>query len=225
MTKQLAERIDLSPADNVLDVGSGLGETARFLADEYGCRVSGVDLSTKLTRQALGVNNRDAEFVTGDAERLPFKSNCFNGVVSECSLCLFPEFGTGLEEIQRVLSPGGRLGVTDIVTKGPLPAELEDVLASFLCLAHRISQSEYASQAEEARLTEVRTFDQTGSILSMLEGIRKRLLLAEVLHGIGKLSLQPEQLRRGRRLLALAQEAVDQGKLSYLMLTARKPKA
>ncbi len=224
MTRQLAERIDLSQADSVLDVGSGLGETARFLANEYGCRVSGVDLSTKLARQALEVNDSDAEFVTGDAERLPFKSNCFSAVVSECSLCLFPEFGTGLEEIQRVLAPGGRLGVTDIVTKGPLPAELEDVLASFLCLAHRISRSEYASQAEEARLTEVQTFDQTRSILSMLEGIRKRLLLAEVLHGIGKLSLQPEQLRRGKRLVTLAEEAVDQGKLSYLMMTTRKPK-
>ncbi len=223
LTRQLARRIGLSSADTVLDVASGLGETVRFLTEEYGCRAYGVDLSKKLARQAAEGNNGNAQFVSGDAERLPFKDSSFRVVISECSLCLFPGFGDGLEEIHRVLAPGGRLGVTDMVTLGPLHPELEDVLMSFLCVAHKISKSQYVSQAKEAGLTEVHTLEETDSLLTMLEGIRKRLLLAELLSGIGKLSLQPDQLLRGKRLLALAQDAVDKGNLSYLMLTARKP--
>ena len=225
LTRQLAERINLSSDDKVLDVGSGPGETAKFLASEYGCRVYGVELSTRLARRALEASKKDAEFVAADAEHLPLKTNYFNAVLSECSLCLFPDFRTGLEEIQRVLLPGGRLGVTDIVTNGPLPTEPESVLASLLCLAQKMSGSEYASEAEEAGFTEVQALDQTGSMRSMLQGIRKRLFLAEILSGIGKLSLPTEQSRDGKRLLALAAEAVEGGKLSYLMMTASKPKA
>ncbi len=223
MTRQLADRIRLSTRDTVLDVASGLGATARFLAEEYGCRAYGVDLSKKLARQAADRSNGNAIFVSGDGERLPFKDATFDAVVSECSLCLLPGFRDGLEEIQRVLSPRGRVGVTDIATSSSLSPELEDVLMSFLCVAHNISRSQYTRQAEEAGLTGVQTFDATDSLLVMLERIRKRLLLAELLSGIGKLSLQPDQLPRAKRLLALAEDAVNQGSLSYLMLTACKP--
>lgn len=223
LTRQLAERIALSSTDTVLDVASGRGETAKFLAGHYGCRVYGTDLSMKLARQAAESSNSNAEFVNGDGERLPFRGDFFDAVVSECSLCLLPQFETGLKEIQRVLAPRGKLGVTDMVAQGPLHPELEDVLMSFLCLAHKISESQYANRIEEAGLIEVRTFDETNSLLTLLEGIRKRLLLAELVTGIGKLSLQPGQLQRGKRLLTLARDAVDQGSLSYVMLTARKP--
>ncbi len=223
LTRKLAVKIGLSSTDRVLDVASGLGETARVLSEEYGSKVYGIDLSRKLVKEAAGTRRGDEGFVSGDAERLPFRRDSFSAVVSECSLCLLPGFNDGLGEILRVLGPAGRLGITDIVTLGPLNPELDDVLMSFLCVAHKISRRRYMRLAEEAGFTEVQAFEETDSLRVTLDGIRKRLLLAELLSGIGKLSLPADQLVRGKRLLALAQEAVGNGSLAYFMMTARKP--
>jgi ubiquinone/menaquinone biosynthesis C-methylase UbiE len=223
LTRKLARKIGLSSADRVLDVSSGLGETARFLTEEYGCRVYGIDLSRKLTKEAAEAHQGAGGFLNGDAERLPFRRDSFTAAISECSLCLLPGFNEGLKEILQVLSPSGRLGITDIVTLGPLNPELEDVLMSFLCVAHKVTRPRYLGLVGETGFTEVEAFEETDSLRVMLEGIKKRLLLAELLSGIGKLSLPSDQLLRGKRLLALAQEAVEEGSLAYFMLTARKP--
>lgn len=222
-TGRLADAIGLSSEDTVLDIASGLGESARFLEGKFGCKVSGVDLSRKLTRQALDASSGDAQFLSGDAERLPFKHDAFSAVLSECSMCLLPGFKDGLSEIVRVLSRGGRLGVTDLTTSGTLRPELENVLMSFLCVTTRLSLSQYTALTEEAGFTEVRTVDETENLREMFEGIRKRLLLAELLAGLGKLPVPSDKLMRGKRLLTLAEEEVDRGHLSYFMMTARKP--
>ncbi len=224
-TGRLADAVRLSSDDTALDIASGLGETARFLEGKYGCKVTGVDLSRKLARQSYDAGAKEAQFLVGDAEKLPFRHDAFTTVLSECSMCLLPGFGQGLSEISRVLSPGGRLGVTDITCAGGLHPELEDVLMSFLCVTTKLPMYQYTSLAEEAGLAEVRTFDETESLRGLLEGIKKRLLLAELLSGIGKLPIPSDKLARGKRLLALAKDAVDQGHLSYFMLTGQKPKA
>ncbi len=213
----------MSSADTVLDVASGLGETVKFLRAQYGCRVYGLDLAWKLTRQAAIANNGDADFLNGDAEKLPFKHSSFTVVLSECSMCLLPGFRDGLAEAVRVLQPGGRLGISDIAASGPLPAELEELLMSFLCVAHKMPASHYARLAREAGLIQAQTSDETGSLCTLLEVIRRKLLLAELLSGIGKLPVSPDRVARGKRLLALAQDAVHTGAISYFILTARKP--
>ena len=107
-TGRLADAIGLSSQDATLDIASGLGETARFLVGKYGCKVTGVDLSMKLAKQSSDAGGREAQFLVGDAERLPFRHDTFTTVLSECSMCLLPGFRQGLSEIARVLSPGGR---------------------------------------------------------------------------------------------------------------------
>jgi hypothetical protein len=57
----------------------------------------------------------------------------------------------------------------------------------------------------------------------MLQGIKKRLLLAELLAGTKKPSVRPDQIAKGKRLVALARTAVDEQRLGYIMLTAQKP--
>ncbi len=222
-TRRLAEYVALSSEDTVLDIASGLGESLRFLRAQYGCRVYGVDLSRKLATQAAQTSNGDTDFVNGDAEELPLRQDAFTLVYSECSMCLLPSFRDGFAEALRVLRPGGRLGVSDFTASGPLPVELENVLMSLLCIAQKMSTSQYANLVEEAGFTRVQTFDETGSLRVMLEGIRKRLLLVELLSGIHKLPVSSDEVARGKRLLALAQDAVEDGALSYFILTARKP--
>ncbi len=205
-------------------MASGLGVTARLLTEEYGCEVYGVDLSRELAKKAqAGVNGSPMGFLRGDGETLPFKDGSFTALLSECSMCLLPEIRDGLGEASRILQRGGRLGLTDIVVSGSLPAELEGVLMSFLCLSNKIPPSCYSELVEKAGFVSTQVFDVSIGLRQLLGGIRKKLLLAEIMTGIGKLSLSRGQLERGKRLLSLAQDALDKGSLGYFMLTAEKP--
>ncbi len=138
-------------------------------------------------------------------------------------MCLLPELEDGLCEASRILQRGGRLGLTDIAANGSLLAELENVLMSFLCLSNKIPPSRYSELVEKAGFVSIQMLNVSSSLRLLLEGIRKRLLLAELMTGIGKLSLSQGQLERGKRLLSLAQEALEKGSLGYFMLTAEKP--
>lgn len=224
LSRRLAQELAVSSDDLILDVASGLGETARLLTLEFGCRVYGLELSKSLVKEATSsLGKLSVDFTNGDAEHLPFKAGSVDVVVSECSMCLLPGLEKGLTEAFRVLRQGGRLGLTDMATRGPLHPELEQVLMSFLCLSNKTRPSEYEVLLRATGFRHVASFDETDSLRGLLEGIRKRLLLAEVLRGVGKLTIPEEQLAQGKRLLTLAEEAVDQGVLSYVMLTASKP--
>jgi arsenite methyltransferase len=223
LTRRLAKTMNISSSDIILDVASGLGETARLLSLEYGCRVFGVDLSGELVRKASAMVVSDqTSFARGDGEALPFRTGSFTALLSECSMCLLPEMLDALGEARRVLQKGGRLGLTDIAVLKTLPPELEDVLMSFLCLSSKVSPTRYSGLVEEAGFSSVQIADVSESLQSLLEGIRKRLLLVELMSGLGKLSLQPGQLERGKRLLSQAQDALDNGSLGYFMLTAER---
>ncbi len=224
MTKRLAEELELSREDNVLDVASGSGATASFLSSGYGCEVHGVELSRNLAKQA-SITNRGTSswFVQSDGENLPFRNEAFTAAVSECSLCLFPDLQHGLSEIHRILRSRGRLGITDFTVDGDLPEELDNVLMRLLCLSRRISSREFPDIVGNASFEDVKVSDYSASLREMLAGIKKRLLIAELLIGTGKLSIPSEQIVLAKRLLRLAEESLDRGKLGYLMLTAKKP--
>jgi arsenite methyltransferase len=223
LTRLLADRIGLFSTDTVLDAACGLGESSRFIAKEYGCKVFGVDLSRTIVHTASTVRNGEyANYLVGDGEHLPLRENSFTAAISECSMCLMPESRNGLREIFRALKPGGRMGITDIVVKGPLPSELEDTLTRFLCVSNKISWSEYPAMIEAESFGRVEMTDQSSSLGELLEALRKRLLLAELLTAVGKLSIRMDQLDQGKHLVALAKAAVERGSLRYAMITAQK---
>ncbi len=224
LTRLLAERIGLVSTDTVLDAACGLGESSRFLAKEYGCKVFGVDLSRTIAHSASTMRNgEDANYLVGDGEHLPLRENSFTAAVSECSMCLMPEFRNGLREIFLALKPGGRLGITDIVVNGRLPSELEETLMRFLCVSSEISWSEYSAVIEAEGFDRVEMTDQSGGLDELLEALRKRLFLAELLTAVGKLSIGKDRLDQGKHLVSLAKAAVDQRSLRYAMITAQKP--
>jgi hypothetical protein len=111
-------RIDKNCA--VLDIASGTGESIFLLVEEFGCPAVGIDLSLpKIVRAATGATERNLgkgfSFLVSDAEVLPFTDAVFDVVVSECSFSVLPSKGKAASEIARVLKPGGRLVMTDIV--------------------------------------------------------------------------------------------------------------
>ena len=111
------------------------------------------------------------------------------------------------------LKPFGRLGITDIAVGSSLPPELNEVLMKFLCVSREIPLTEYPAMVEASGFRDVRVRDESSSLGELVETVRKRLFLAELLSGIGKLSLNHDQLYRAKRLVHLARDAVEQGRL------------
>lgn len=118
-TADLAERAGITAADAVLDVGSGLGGPARFLAATYGCRVTGVDLSAPFTEAARYLSRRtgqgDLRFETASALDLPFEARAFDVVLLQHVAMNIADRAGLYREIRRVLSLGGRFATFDVV--------------------------------------------------------------------------------------------------------------
>ena len=118
-TLELADRAGITPGMKVLDVGSGLGGSVRFLAAERNCRATGVDL----TQEYIDVSNSLAKLVglegkvdfhCGSALELPFDDGAFDLVWTEHAQMNIEDKGGFYSEISRVLKPGGRLAFHDI---------------------------------------------------------------------------------------------------------------
>ncbi|MDR1795872.1 MAG: methyltransferase domain-containing protein [Clostridiales Family XIII bacterium] len=129
LTEKAVRIADLPPGAAVLDVGCGEGDTAAFLAEEYGYKTTGVDLSVKLIDKGKarhpGLDLRQME-----AEFLSFESFAFDAVLMECSLSVLRLQADALFEAYCVLKPGGALLITDLYIKDPDPARVAEVFAA-----------------------------------------------------------------------------------------------
>ena len=131
----LARQTSISARDSVLDVCSGMGGPARWIAHKYGCHVTGLDLTRSRVDGAKRLTRRVkldnlVEFFEGDATAMPFPNSTFHVVVAQESWCHIPDKAAIASECARVLRPGGRLAFTDILTVGQLSDADEAVLSS-----------------------------------------------------------------------------------------------
>lgn len=122
-TVALADAAAITAADRVLDLGSGIGGPARFLARAYGCRVDGIDLTPEFKGVADDLNRRTGldGFVTahvGDATATPFDDGAFDVAWSQHVAMNIEDKAGFYTEARRVLKPGGRLAFFDIMA-GP----------------------------------------------------------------------------------------------------------
>ncbi len=125
-TKELAEMLAPKPAERLLDIGSGLGGPARYLAMVCGCRVTGIDLTAEFVTVAIELARRSGlagqvEFKQASALDLPFADGSFDQAWSQNVAMNIADRPRYYAEMRRVLRPGGRLAIQD-VAQGPAGA-------------------------------------------------------------------------------------------------------
>jgi ubiquinone/menaquinone biosynthesis C-methylase UbiE len=122
-TEELARMLAPTPADHVVDVGSGLGGPARYLAATFGCRVSGVDLTAEFVETAIELTRRTGladrvDFRQGSGLALPFHDGRFDLAWTQNVAMNIADRPRWYAELRRVLKRGGRLAIQD-VAQGP----------------------------------------------------------------------------------------------------------
>ena len=141
----------LKPGEVVVDLGSGAGFDALLSAEKLGPegRFIGVDMTPEMLEQARtnAVNGgyaRTVEFREGFIENLPVASDSVDVVISNCVINLSPDKPQVFREAYRVLKPGGRLAVSDIVLSQPLPLDVAQLAASWIaCVGGASTEEEY----------------------------------------------------------------------------------
>ncbi len=227
LTERVGSLLHLAPESHVLDVASGKGTTALFLAERFGCHVAGIDYSGQNIADgnhlasAKGLSSL-VRFEHGDAECLPFPDKSFDAVICECAYCTFPNKADAAREFARVLCPGGRVGLSDL-TRGPaLPKELDSLLAWIACIADAQPVDTYADHLRSAafELEKVELHDE--ALTEMVQQIGMKLLSAEVLVGLKKLTLPNVDFTSAKQMAQSAFSAIQQGQLGYAIITASK---
>lgn len=152
----------IKPGEVVLDLGSGAGMDCFLAAKKTGAtgRVIGVDMTSEMIAKArinaarIGLGN--VEFRLGEIERLPVEADSVDVIISNCVINLSPDKLAVWREAHRVLKPGGRVAIADVVARGPVPEGIRaDVNLWSCCAAGAQSLNELRSTLAEAGFSRI----------------------------------------------------------------------
>jgi arsenite methyltransferase len=170
------QRLKLQTGEVVLDLGSGGGIDAFLASSRVGPRgrVIGIDMTSEMIERArenaLGGKYVNVEFRLGRLEQLPVEDASVDAVTSNCVINLVPDKGLVFEEVARVLRPGGRMVISDILLDGELPEVLsKDLLAYVGCVAGAMQRDDYFDLVKRAGLGDVRIHDDKDYLTALGE--------------------------------------------------------
>ena len=148
---------ELKPGETVLDLGSGGGIDVLLSARRVGPagKAYGLDMTDEMlalareNQRKAGLNN--VEFLKGEIESIPLPENSVDVIISNCVINLSGDKGRVLREAYRVLKPGGRFAVSDVVTRGQVPAEVRQSMLLWVgCIAGALDEHEYVEKLAKA---------------------------------------------------------------------------
>ena len=151
---------ELKPGEVVLDLGSGGGIDVILSARRVGPagKAYGLDMTDEML--ALAEENKrksdlnNVEFLRGEIEHIPLPDNSVDVIISNCVINLSGDKDRVLQEAFRVLKPGGRFAVSDVVVRGEVPAAIRKSMELWVgCIAGALSESDYRSKLEAAGFT------------------------------------------------------------------------
>ena len=149
--------IELLPGQTVLDLGSGGGIDVLLSAKRVGPsgKVYGLDMTDEMlalareNRRKAGATN--VEFLKGTIEEIPLPDQSVDVIISNCVINLSEDKDAVLREAFRVLKPGGRFAVSDVVIRGPVPSEIRRSMELWVgCVAGALEEEEYAAKLKGA---------------------------------------------------------------------------
>ena len=152
----------LKPGEVVLDLGSGGGIDVLLSARRVGQtgKAYGLDMTDEMlalaneNKRKSGIEN--VEFLKGEIEKIPLPDNSVDIIISNCVINLSADKDRVFREALRVLKPGGRLAVSDVVTRGEIPPEIrKSVLLWVGCIAGALDENEYRSKLSAAGFEKV----------------------------------------------------------------------
>ena len=152
----------LNPGETVLDLGSGGGIDVLLSARRVGPtgKAYGLDMTDEMlalaneNRRKAGLEN--VEFLKGEIENIPLPANSVDVIISNCVINLSADKDRVLQEAFRVLKPGGRFAVSDVVTRGEmLPQIRQSVLAWVGCIAGALEENDYRNKLTAAGFEQV----------------------------------------------------------------------
>ena len=152
----------LNPGETVLDLGSGGGIDVLLSAKRVGPtgKAYGLDMTDEMlalaneNKRKSGLGN--VEFLRGEIEHIPLPDNSVDVIISNCVINLSADKDAVLREAFRVLKPGGRFGVSDVVTRGEIHPEIRrSVLLWVGCMAGALDESEYRNKLNAAGFEQV----------------------------------------------------------------------
>lgn len=153
----------LQPGETIVDLGSGGGLDCFLAAQRVGAtgKVIGVDMTPEMLAKARGNAKRlgttNVEFREGFIEHLPVADGEADVVISNCVINLSPDKPQVFRDIYRVLKPGGRISVSDIVTNGELPAAVQKSMEAWgACVAGALDVKDYASGLQAVGFVDVK---------------------------------------------------------------------
>jgi arsenite methyltransferase len=157
----------LREGETVLDLGSGAGFDCFLAANKIGKngRVIGVDITPEMVEKAREIakksNYENVEFKLGEIENLPVPDNSVDIVISNCVINLSPDKTEVFKEVFRVLKPGGRLMISDIVLLKELPDPIKNSIEAYVgCVSGAIIKDEYLEAIKEAGFEEVKIINE-----------------------------------------------------------------
>src|SRR5215510_5223750 len=152
----------IQPGETVLDLGSGGGIDVFLSARRVGSngKVYGLDMTDEMlalareNQQKAGVTN--VEFLKGEIEQIPLPDNSVDLIISNCVINLSPDKDRVLNEAFRVLRPGGRLAVSDIVIRGSMPQEIRHSVKLWAgCVAGALEETVYLTKLKETGFEQI----------------------------------------------------------------------
>jgi ubiquinone/menaquinone biosynthesis C-methylase UbiE len=152
----------LNPGETVLDLGSGGGIDVLLSARRVGPagKAYGLDMTDEMlalaneNKRKAGIKN--VEFLKGEIENIPLPENSVDVIISNCVINLSADKDRVLREAFRVLKPGGRFAVSDVVTRGSVPPEIrKSVLLWIGCMAGALEENEYRAKLAAAGFREI----------------------------------------------------------------------
>lgn len=231
-TRALLDMCQPDATSRVLDVGCGSGYTACLIAEQYGSRVRGIDISEVMIAKAKERVRRQGlmdkvEFRVVDAFQLPFKDDLFDMVIVESVLTVLPgDKKRALMEMVRVIRPGGRIGVNESTVDPSAPPELLALFAEHPAIYEYFTPRTLRSLFEESglqvvQMTEVKNVETP----SVLKEMGLRGLLSFMIRVYPKILLKLLRDARFRKAARIDDKITKRSKqyMGYTLIVGQKP--